>query len=60
MDNHRFELISKEKWSLTASEEHWVIKDTKTNVLYYYIVGGHGKGGLTPLLDVDGKPLVET
>jgi len=56
---NRFELVSKESWSLTADEDHWVIRDKKTGVLYYYIVGGHGRGGLTPLLAADGKPLVE-
>jgi len=59
MENNRFELVSKESWSLTANEEHWVIKDKHTGVLYYYIVGGHGRGGITPLLDTNGKPLVE-
>lgn len=34
--------------------EIWV--DRETGIQYLYRVGGNG-GGLTPLLDVDGKPL---
>ena len=35
--------------------EIWV--DTKTGVNYIYRCGGYG-GGLTPLLDATGKPVV--
>lgn len=35
--------------------EIWV--DTQTGVNYFYINGGYG-GGLTPLLDQYGKPIV--
>ncbi len=38
-----------------GSNEIWV--DTKTGVNYYYHNGGYG-GGLTPLLDVTGKPIM--
>ena len=35
--------------------EIWVDKETGVNYLYCY--GGYG-GGLTPLLDKDGKPII--
>ncbi|MBE6808328.1 MAG: xylan 1,4-beta-xylosidase [Ruminococcaceae bacterium] len=38
-----------------GSMEIWV--DTKTGVNYIYRCGGYG-GGLTPLLDATGKPVV--
>ena len=34
-----------------------IIRDTVTGVLYLQLVNGYG-GGLTPLLDADGKPIV--
>ena len=37
--------------------EIWV--DTKTGVNYLYHSGGYG-GGLTPLLDSNGKPIVSS
>lgn len=37
---------------------HAVLKDTTTGVLYHYIEGSHGST-ITPVLDKDGKPVVE-
>ena len=34
-----------------------IIRDTVTGVLYLQLVNGYG-GGLTPLLDADGRPIV--
>lgn len=35
-----------------------IIVDKKTGVNYLFVTSGHA-GGLTPLLDKDGKPIVE-
>ena len=34
-----------------------ILVDTKTGVNYFYHNGGYG-GGLTPLLDESGKPII--
>ena len=34
-----------------------IFRDRQTGVQYLYVSGGYG-GGLTPLLDRDGKPIV--
>lgn len=41
--------------SFTATNEIWV--DTQTGVNYIYHSAGYS-GGLTPLLDRDGKPII--
>jgi hypothetical protein len=50
----RFEIVFKEG----GLERSYVIKDTKTGVCYFYHAQGYA-GGLTVLVDRDGKPLVE-
>lgn len=40
-----------------TTNEIWL--DTETGVNYFYHTSGYG-GGLTPLLDKDGKPVVYT
>ena len=52
----RFEVVKKEKYSLF--EESIILKDTETNMLYIFFQGGYA-GGITPLLDKDGKPIIE-
>jgi DNA-binding cell septation regulator SpoVG len=52
--NVRFEKIYKEG-KLAALTEIWV--DRKTGVNYLYHVDGYS-GGLTPLIDRDGKPVI--
>ncbi len=39
----------------TRDAEIWL--DTQTGVNYFYVNGGYG-GGITPLLDKDGKPVI--
>lgn len=53
MGNDRF----KRTYSQGAMEitEIWVDKQTGVNYLYHVTING---GGLTPLLDKDGKPVV--
>jgi len=47
--------LQTEKRSYSRFEIH---KDLQTGVLYYFIASSSGKT-ITPLLDVDGKPLVD-
>ena len=49
----RFKRIYSESFSIN---EIWV--DTETGVNYFYHSGGYG--GLTPLLDSNGKPIVSS
>lgn len=50
----RFEVIYSEGFFGTTE----VIADTQTGVCYLWHHDGHA-GGLTPLLDADGKPVVD-
>lgn len=50
----RFETVYQESTVLT---EKTIFVDKETGVNYLYIANGTG-GGLTPLLDSDGKPIV--
>ena len=50
----RFETVYQESTILT---EKTIFVDKETGVNYLYIANGTG-GGLTPLLDSDGKPVV--
>ncbi len=50
----RFETVYQESTMLT---EKTIFVDKATGVNYLYIANGIG-GGLTPLLDSDGKPVV--
>jgi len=55
--NERFEEISV---TIGAYGRHLVVKDKETGVLYYMIDGiGNSGGGLTPLLDSNGKVVIE-
>ena len=50
----RFETVYQESTMLT---EKTIFVDKETGVNYLYIANGTG-GGLTPLLDSEGKPVV--
>lgn len=52
----RFQIVHQDK-SLEADNR--VIRDRETGVLYLFRVEGYA-GGLTVLVDRDGKPLVQT
>jgi len=54
--NGRFEVVHKE--SLAADGEGKVIRDKETGVLYYFFKYYNG-GGITPLIDQDGKPIID-
>ena len=51
----RFEIIHQESKGLTGS---MIIRDKNTGVNYLYVASGYG-GGLSPLLDKNGKPLID-
>jgi hypothetical protein len=53
----RFEVIEKEGNSLDDDALKQIIVDKQTGVNYLWIRSGFA-GGLTPLLDADGKPIV--
>jgi len=38
---------------------HYIVKDKKTGALYYANRISGGGGGITPLLDSSGKPIIE-
>lgn len=52
---NRFEVILSEGNGLTAPTRV-ILRDTVTGVQYLFVQGGNA-GGLTPLLDKDGKPV---
>lgn len=52
----RFDVICKETHS-AGLERIVVYVDRETGVNYLFVKSGYG-GGLTPLLDADGKPVV--
>ena len=55
MSKDRFDI--KEKENVSILTEASVIIDKETGVNYLYVCRGYG-GGLTPLLDADGKPII--
>ncbi len=56
-DTDRFVCVHSEGNAFGASREIWV--DKQTGVNYLWIASGYG-GGLTVLLDRDGKPVVSS
>ena len=55
MGTDRFDIINKEGISLMTDAV--IIIDKETGVNYLYVCRGYG-GGLTPLLDSEGKPII--
>ena len=47
----------KEKNTMNLLTETLVIVDNETGINYLYVHRGYG-GGLTPLIDADGKPII--
>ncbi|MBQ6373913.1 MAG: xylan 1,4-beta-xylosidase [Clostridia bacterium] len=52
----RFEVLLKEGSSLSDAGQVMILRDKETGVQYLWVKSGYA-GGLTPLLDADGKPL---
>ena len=57
MDEKRFVKIYSQGNGLSTRMEIWV--DMKTGVNYIFTQSGYA-GGMTPLLDQDGKPVITT
>lgn len=57
MDDKRFEVIYKEGNAL-MTERTMILRDKETGAEYLFVQSGYA-GGLTPLLDSDGKPIVQ-
>ena len=55
--NDRFQVILKEGNGMTSTERT-VLVDSVTGVQYLFLHSGYA-GGLCPLLDKDGKPMVQ-
>lgn len=53
----RFEIIEEEGSALTGGGHRQILRDKETGVNYLYVRAGYS-GGLTPLLDSDGKTIV--
>ena len=54
--SNRFFIVSTQQ-NLDHTREYDVLKDTQTGVMYLFVKHGPS-GGLTPLLDKDGKPMI--
>lgn len=54
-ENGRFKLVSTQKIDMVSSFQIWV--DTQTGVNYLWRKDGYS-GGLTVLLDAEGKPVI--
>ena len=54
-EDNRFEIV--EKQAVGFSREALILMDKVTGVQYLYFGSGYG-GGMTPLLDRDGKPII--
>ena len=57
MDDKRFEVIYKQGSAL-MTERTMILRDRETGAEYLFVQSGYA-GGLTPLLDSDGKPIVQ-
>ena len=53
----RFEVLLKEGSSLSEAGQTMILCDKETGVQYLWVKSGYA-GGLTPLLDAEGKPLI--
>ena len=53
----RFEVILKEGSTLLESGQIMVLVDKETGVNYLWVKSGYA-GGLTPLLEADGRPII--
>ena len=51
----RFQIVEKDSLSIMTTAK--VIIDTETGVNYLFVQSGYG-GGLTPLLDAKGNPII--
>ena len=57
LDGDRFEVVYEQEEGILAVETKMILVDKATGVNYLFVKSGYG-GGLTPLLDENGKPVV--
>ena len=55
--NSRVQFLKSEEGRLGIGAAAQVVVDRKTGVNYLYVSSGYG-GGLTPLLDREGRPII--
>ena len=58
MSNDRFEVVHREGGALAEAGLRMILRDRETGVCYLWVWSGNG-AGLNPLLDAEGKPLIE-
>ena len=58
MSNDRFEVVHREGGALAEAGLRMILRDRETGVCYLWVWSGNGAGP-TPLLDAEGKPLIE-
>ena len=56
-DGDRFEVVYEQEDGILSVETKKILVDKVTGVNYLFVKSGYG-GGLTPLLDENGKPIV--
>lgn len=56
-DGDRFEAVYEQEDGILSVETKKILVDKVTGVNYLFVKSGYG-GGLTPLLDENGKPIV--
>ncbi len=56
-DGDRFEVVYKQEDGILTADVKVILVDKATGVNYLFVKAGYG-GGLTPLLDENGKPIV--
>ena len=57
-DNKRFEVVYNQAGGFLGASQQTILVDKETGVQYLYVQNGNS-GGLTPLLDADGKPVIK-
>lgn len=58
MSDDRFEVVHREGGALAEAGLRMILRDRETGMCYLWVWSGNG-AGLTPLLDAEGKPLIE-
>ena len=57
-DNKRFEVVYNQTGGFLSVSHQTILVDKETGVQYLYVQNGNS-GGLTALLDADGKPVIK-
>ena len=57
-DNKRFEVVYNQTGGFLSVSQQTILVDKETGVHYLYVQNGNS-GGLTALLDADGKPVIK-